>query len=364
MPLPMAVAAGGDVEEDVRGGAAAFEMASERARIAAGGGGRVVAVDDVTSSEGSEVIQRMQREDFDEFERQRRARRLMMAFVVTPILLAGMGLAGWSVFRSLRPRPVTSEREPNDTAAMASLLPHNRPVSGIIGDARPGGEPDFDYYRIPAGKGPRAVTARITAVPDIDLVLELFDDHGQPLAKSDGAPKGEGEMLGPVGVGMGEAYVRARQVWNMGEPAGPGAPNHPYELTVDWTARRPEWELEPNDSIEHANKIDREGAVSGYLTSPDDVDWYEVMVPAGSRVDADVEGIDGIDVVVLIDGDKKRIDGAGIGDDEEVTARAGDDGKVLLGIAEQPHKRTSKRTRPERDEPYTLKIKFQEEERR
>jgi hypothetical protein len=309
-----------------------------------------------------ESADNLEREDFDAFERKERLRRRVASFVVAPVLLLGLVLAGWAVVRFLRPRPSTFEKEPNDIAAMATLLPRDRPVSGHVGNPRPDGEPDFDYYRIPAGSGLRAVTAKITGVPEVDLVLELFDSTGKLVTKVDHAHQGEGESLGPVAIGSGEAFVRARPVWTAGQ-AAPGSAT-PYELTVDWGRPRPDWELEPNDTPTLANKILKEMAVSGYLASPEDQDWFEVKVPPGMRVDGRVDGIDGIDLVVLVGEEKKRVDTAGAGEHEPFTALPGREGTVLIGITEQPVKHAGKKPPPpaDRDEPYTLKLKFRPED--
>jgi serine/threonine protein kinase len=312
---------------------------------------------------GGDSADNLEREDFDAFERKERLRRRVASFVVAPVMVVGLVLAGWAVVRFLRPRPSTFEKEPNDTAAMATLLPRDRPVSGKVGAPRSDGEPDFDYYRIPAGSGPRAVTAKITGVPEIDLVLELFDATGKLVAKADHTRQGEGESLGPVAIGNGEAFVRARPVWTAGTDPSPGS-DTPYELTVDWGRPRADWELEPNDTPALATKITKEMAVSGYLAAPDDQDWFEVKVPPGMRVDGRVDGIDGIDLVVLVGEERKRIDTAGAGEHEPFTAVPGKDGTVLVGITEQPVKQTGKKPPPpaDRDEPYTLKLKFRPEE--
>jgi serine/threonine-protein kinase len=310
-----------------------------------------------------ESADNLDRDDFDAFERKELFRRRIASFVVAPLLLLGLVLAGWAVVRFLRPRPSTFEKEPNDIAAMATLLPRGRPVSGHVGNPSPDGQPDFDYYRIPAGPGPRAVTAKITGVPDVDLVLELFDATGKPVTKADNGRQGEGESLGPVAIGNGEAFVLARPVWTAGETPAPGS-DTPYELTVDWSRPRPDWELEPNDTPAQANKLTKEMAVSGYLASPDDQDWFEVKVPPGMRLDGRVDGIDGIDLVVLLGEERKRIDTAGVGEHEPFTALPDKDGVVLIGITEQPVKPNGKKPPPpaERDEPYTLKLKFRPED--
>ena len=318
---------------------------------------------DSLEGDSGDMLGRLGREDFDAFERHERRRRRVASFVVAPVLLLGLVLAGWAVVRVFRPRPSTFEKEPNDTATTATLLPRDRPVSGKVGDPRPDGEPDFDYYRIPAGPGPRAVTAKITGVPEVDLVLELFDSAGKLVSKVDHARQGEGESLGPVAIGGGEAFVRARPVWTAGTTPAPGSAT-PYELTVDWGKPRPDWELEPNDTPAQANKITKEMAVSGYLAAADDQDWFLVQVPPGMRVDGRVDGIDGIDLVVLLGEDRKRIDTAGVGEHEPFTALPTKQGTVLVGISEQAVKHTGKKAPPpaDRDEPYTLKLKFRPED--
>jgi hypothetical protein len=310
--------------------------------------------------DSAEPMAWLERGDFDAFERRERRRKRVASFVVAPLLLAGLVLAAVAVVRVLRPRPSTSEKEPNDMAAMATLLPRDKPVSGHVGDPRPSGEPDFDYYRIPAGgSGLRAVTAKITGIPDVDLVLELYDSTGKLVARADHARDGEGESLGPAAIGPGEAFVRARPVWAAGGTPAAGS-STPYELTVDWGRPRPDWELEPNDAPARANRIEKESAVSGFLAAADDQDWFVVKVPTGMRVDGRVDGIDGVDLIVLLGEERRRIDTAGAGEHEPFSARPGKDGTVLIGIAEQPVKQTGKKPPPpaDRDEPYTLKLKF------
>jgi hypothetical protein len=82
------------------------------------------------------------------------------------------------------------------------------------------------------------------------------------------------------------------------------------------------------------------------------------------RVDGRVDGIDGIDLVVLLGEDRKRIDTAGVGEHEPFTALPTKQGTVLVGISEQAVKHTGKKAPPpaDRDEPYTLKLKFRPED--
>ena len=68
--------------------------------------------------------------------------------------------------------------------------------------------------------------------------------------------------------------------------------------------------------------------------------------------------------MVLLGEEHRRIDTAGVGEHEPFSTLAGKSGTVLIGITEQPAKRSGKKPppRPDRDEPYTLKLKFRPEE--
>jgi eukaryotic-like serine/threonine-protein kinase len=309
-------------------------------------------------SDSTDAELRLEREDIDVFERQQRRRRLA-SIAVAVALLGGLGLAGWAAVRFLRPRPAALEKEPNDVPALATTLPEGRSVSGHVGAPRPGGEPDFDYYRIPLGPGTRAVTASVTGIPDVDLVLELFDGSGQRLGKADAAGPGKDEKLGPIAAGPGEAFVLVRPVWTAGGPPAAASPT-PYELTVEWGPPRPDLELEPNDTPLTANKIEHEGTLTGHLAAADDEDWYVIKVPPGTHVEGEVDGIKGIDIAVLVGERRKRFDVGPAGEDEPFTASPGKDGLVLIGVVEQPPRKNGKRAPPppDRAPPYHLRVKF------
>jgi hypothetical protein len=136
----------------------------------------------------------------------------------------------------VRSGPAATEHEPNDLATLATPLGRGRPVRGSIGVPHADGRPDFDYYRIPAAAVARNISAVITGVPGVDLILELFDEEGRMLARANLAPAGGGERLGPVALAKGMAIVRARPLWTAGAPPA-SAPATAYALTADWGAR-------------------------------------------------------------------------------------------------------------------------------
>ena len=178
-------------------------------------------------------LNRLRREDLEAFEGQVRRRRRLATFLIAPLALAALVMVGGVALALVRPGPTGGEHEPNDLPALATPLSRGRPVRGAIGAPHADGRPDFDYYRIPGGARARTLTVRISGVPGLDLVLELYDESGHLLARANAAPAGNGEQLGPLALGPGPALLRARPLWTAGAtPAS--APATPYDLTADW----------------------------------------------------------------------------------------------------------------------------------
>src|SRR5262249_42932487 len=137
---------------------------------------------------------------------------------------------------------------------------------------------DRDFYRIPIGVGPRSLTARLQGLPNMDLILEVFDGQARRIAKADAAGSGQGEWLPPTHIGPGEAYLVVREVWVDGRTPAENVTDE-YELTVTWGTPQPDWELEPDDTEATATPISVGATVRGYLAALDDVDVY-ALTPA------------------------------------------------------------------------------------
>src|SRR6185436_12278088 len=109
------------------------------------------------------------RPDDGTFERRLRRRRALAALLAAPLALGAPAMAGWAGLPLLRAHVAmeAGEHEPNDLPALAGPLSSGRTVRGTIGAPRESGRPDFDYYRIPPGPGPRRVSAQVTGVPTL-----------------------------------------------------------------------------------------------------------------------------------------------------------------------------------------------------
>jgi hypothetical protein len=315
-----------------------------------------VPIDDADIVDG--MGDRLRRSDVDEYEWGLRRRRWTMR-IVLPLLAAGAiagGAALWTRFGG--ERADTVEREPNNTPGYANLLPLGSPLRGTIGKLGADGHGDVDYFRIPAGKGRRAVDARLEGIPNVDLVLELYDAQGRRIAKSDERGRGLGEWLQPTTIGPAESYLAVREFWVQGEKPTEDA-SDPYTLTVRWGAPQAGWEIEPDDWPAAATPVAAPGRVRGYLGRADDQDWFAVTVERPGTLIGTVTAPAGVDVVLLHEPDGKRsIDKRGAGESEEFALPAQPGRPVLIGIARKLPPGADGKQQPLEglDDPYELKV--------
>ena len=294
---------------------------------------RANTVSDAASTSDEGELDRLRRSDVDDYEWSLRRMRLVRR-VVLPLI--GVIVAGAAAFvawkRPWERGPDGLEHEPNNTPGYANLL-LQAPVRGTIGTPLNDREGDVDYYRVPAGKGPRSLHARLEGIPGVDLVLELFDAQGRRIAKSDARGHGLGEWLQPTAIGPTEAYLAVREVWIDGTAPTANALD-PYTLTARWGPPQPDWELEPNDWPTAATPLPASGRVRGYLGSGEDRDWFSLTPTKTGLVMGTVSAPAGVDIIVFRDEDaKKVVNRRGAGDDEQF-AVDGEAGKPLfIGIA-------------------------------
>jgi serine/threonine protein kinase len=283
------------------------------------------------SSNGDES-DRLRRADVDDYEWSLRRRRLLMGVFYPVVALLVLASGTLFYFRRGHERGDGAEHEPNNTPGYANLLAQGA-VRGTIGAPINDREGDIDYFRVPAGRGPRAVHARLEGIPGLDLVLELFDAQGRRLAKSDAHGRGLGEWLQPTSIGPAEAYLAVREVWIEGTSPTANALD-PYTLTVRWGPPQPNWELEPNDWPAVATPINAGARVRGYLGSAEDRDWYVISVDHKTKLAGKVDAPAGLDPVVFRDEDsKKLINKRGPSGDEQFTIDAEPGKPALIGIA-------------------------------
>jgi serine/threonine-protein kinase len=305
---------------------------------------------------------RLRRRDIDAFERSLRRRKLVSLLIVPGILLAALAGAGLYYVRGLSPRGVTSEREPNNSAGYANPIASDVPVQGSIGKALEGGRPDLDYFLIPRGHGLRTISARLRGIPDVDLVLELFDAQGRRIVKADARGPGWGEWLQPTSIGPAGGYLLVHQEWVEGQPPVENVADK-YTLTAHWGAPESGWEVEPNDWKEAANVVAVGASVRGYLGSADDKDWFSLTPATDGQLIGRVRAPAGVDVMIIYDGQdaKPPTDREGPGREEEFSLPAHAGQPVIIGVTRKPIAPGTAKTEgvPGMEEPYELRSELE-----
>ncbi|MCA9676503.1 MAG: PPC domain-containing protein [Kofleriaceae bacterium] len=228
------------------------------------------------------------------------------------------------------------EREPNDRDADATPTAPGSLVRGSLD-----GETDVDVYKI-AVPTTGQLRVMVGGIDGVDLKLELRDDHGAVLARSDRGPAGTVEGFPDFGVVKGDyflavaEYVKPRKKPKKAkkpkkgapdaaaEPVGRTGPSPVYELTIDLVERAPDLtEIEPDDDAGTAVEVLLADTVHGWIGWSGDVDLWKLSLEGiGERYGLDVEvaGVDGLKLAVEV------LDAGG----EIVQARKGDKGGPVV----------------------------------
>lgn len=206
--------------------------------------------------------------------------------------------------------PLAREVEPNDQRDQAAALTLPGGWSGGLARAD-----DIDFYKIEAGPA-RAIALRLTGPAadegGVDLVLELFDADGKPVARSDRGPAGtlEGLPNAPLAA-RAVHYVAVSQLVKKGgkkkkdkkpaadEPAPPAA----YQLTAELVRPGAEEEAEPNEKPDSAGQALLSEEKTGYLGWAKDQDLWKLSLAGfggGFGLDVAVDGLDGVALSVDI----------------------------------------------------------------
>ncbi|MFH2010253.1 MAG: protein kinase [bacterium] len=324
----------------------------------------------------------LRREDLDRFESRLKLRRVL-GVILVPLLLLLLGGAGLAYYL-LRPKSQTTavakEQEPNNKLEEANLIAKNRPVRGQIGKRLSETKSDVDVYAFEVkAKGPVVLSARLTGIPYINMSLQIYDDKFREIVAVDSVPARHDEVLPNQVLLPGKYYAVVQEV--VSKTPGTNI-NDYYLLTVDWRPLAPSDEVEPNDAIEHANRIKSGETVVGYLSRRDDVDIYRPEGRGGGLLSVTVMGIAGVDFRLRVVGlsqervtPKRPVDGGhpeGLGAGWTRVSDSGGvgEGEKLIGLPWPQHapapliiveRKPDPRGRPAvgLDKPYRLQMVFQ-----
>ncbi len=198
---------------------------------------------------------------------------------------------------------VTPEKEPNDAAEQAMAVPLPGGAKGTLN-----GQKDVDLYSIEVKKA-GWLSAELTKVNKVDLMLEVVSLDGKVLALSDRGPATVVEGIPNYYLPAGRYLVRVREFVKKpprrrkrrrgkkarkSRPVRVG-PSAPYELRLSLSTKPAEdVEVEPNESMDTAAKITIADQVTGYMGWSGDVDVWKLSMTGIAEqysADLDVSGI-------------------------------------------------------------------------
>ena len=247
------------------------------------------------------AAQPLRREDFDAYERGLRRRR-WIGMAIVPV---GLALAAGALVFYQHVAPALDVRdyevEPNNMAAQANAIASGRPIKGQIGKRIGVEESDRDFYHFHVdGNEPKVLRAEVSGLPNMELVLEVFDGTGKKIAEADNGGVGDGEIIPNLRVTPGEHYIAVREVWTAGRAATENVSDW-YTLTATWKPLEPGHESEPDDMASAALPVGVGETMRGTLGRFDDVDYYYVRGAAtGGTLAGEVTGVPGADLRVVV----------------------------------------------------------------
>lgn len=251
------------------------------------------------------------RDEVERYERQlRRQSRIRLALAGAFVLGApGAFFVAWQRREAQPDRPLTNEREPNNQPGQENALAPNVAVEAYLGRRIDPTQGDVDVYAIEVPPGVDAVALRVTEIPNIDLVVELFAvGRSDPIVVLDAMPMGGPEAAPNLPLTAGRYLVRVHERREAGR--------HPTENVSDayrisWTptTRTDVDEREWNDTPAQAETLTLDAAGSaerrGYIGWNGDRDTYcldDVTHPLA----VEVSEVAGLDLVLTSDVDGRE----------------------------------------------------------
>ncbi|HEY2746275.1 MAG TPA: serine/threonine-protein kinase [Polyangia bacterium] len=249
------------------------------------------------------AAQPLRREDFDAYERGLKRRRWLGLAIVPLVAVAGAG--AFVYFTRLAPEVAVqgSEVEPNNSPGEANPIASGRPIRGQIGKRIGVEESDRDFFRFRVdGTEPKVLRAEVTGLPNMELMLEVFDGTGKKIVEADNGGVGDGEIVPNLKLKPGEHYIAVREVWTAGRAATENVSDW-YTLTATWQPVEANHETEPDDVASAALPLTVGETMRGTLGRIDDVDYYYVRTASGKgggTLAGEVTGVPGVDLRVVV----------------------------------------------------------------
>jgi hypothetical protein len=218
------------------------------------------------------------RSDVDQYQR-RLGRTYKLGMLVAFMVLA-FGVYGAFLFFRRETRVATREKEPNDEPAQANRLAAGTEVSAQLGKRISPTYGDADVYSFDVPfDAPRTIDLRVSALPNVDMVVELVrKGESLPLLLADSGKAGQPEAVPNLTLRGGSYYVRVRE--RFGSVRWPTENvSDGYRIGFEFLPPDPGGETEPNDTTELAEKLVVGTPRHGFLGWAGDADIYCLTKP-------------------------------------------------------------------------------------
>ncbi|GAC1355181.1 MAG: hypothetical protein NVSMB47_08630 [Polyangiales bacterium] len=196
---------------------------------------------------------------------------------------------GWRQGTAPTKHAANEEQEPNDDIVHALPLPIGSPVQGYLGK-RIGpdvGDVDVDAVDVASSTGDRPLLEiDLGPLPNFPLCLELFDAEGAPPLGTFCRPRARALHVDAFAIAPGHHYLRVFQD-RAAAAAGERTPvyenvSDTYSLRVALASRRPDLEIEPNDTVASAMSVPAGVSIGARLGWKGDEDVFCAAPGIGS----------------------------------------------------------------------------------
>ncbi|MCA9620893.1 MAG: hypothetical protein KC731_17850, partial [Myxococcales bacterium] len=236
------------------------------------------------------------REELERYERKLRRTRYG-AWTLLGLVLAGAVVGGGYVYayRDGKVGFAGREREPNDTAADATVIPLDREVEAFLGRRLEAGKGDRDFFRfeVPEDGGGR-VAVSVGSLPNMSMCSVLYRvGFTNPVAQYCTGSAGVDLEVAAVRLDPGSYLLAVSQDLTRGDD-GKAPPiyenvSDSYEVRVRMATPSPTDEVEPNDDLGAPQILAAGGEVQGALAWLGDVDVFCVDAAATAPIRWQIE---------------------------------------------------------------------------
>lgn len=192
----------------------------------------------------------------------------------------------YSIQANIKPYDSSIEMEPNNTEKTKNILRDNI----INGKIFPPGDQDYFIFKPEQNKN----VHRLEVIPPdgIDIKADILDGNGKVVMTIDNKPENMTEVIPNY-------YSEGEFTFKIYSDSSQSNPDMNYAVSINSREKEPEEEVEPNDDVSSAYKVQK-NIIKGYISSNNDKDCYLIQTKSRIRVKFAVSGIDGSKIKISV----------------------------------------------------------------